>query len=188
MTTFSEKLVKWMDENNVSVNEIAGRCDVTRQSVKKWMNGGNMFNKYRIKIKEITGIDFDAPETPVVNEPVYVPFVMREIVAVKKDGCDGCIFDEKHGAGDACAFFAKKITGLMCSIDGVIFKLKDPWVPCPGTIETGDNVRHIHNKLIFTVISPPINNGNKFKNKMIVQDGLSGDELMVDYTNFEVEA
>ena len=188
MTTFGKKLVKWMEENNVTVPELAEKCDVTRQSVKKWINGGNMFNKYRIKITAITGIDFDDPEAPVVDDPVYVPFVMREIVAVRQNGCDGCDFNIQGSTSDSCAFIAKKITGLMCSKDVVIFKFKEQWTPCPITVEEGETVRQIHSKLVFNVVSPPINNGTKFKNKMIVQDGLSGDELMVDYTNFEVEA
>lgn len=184
---FGEKLQKWMEENNVTVPELAEKCDVTRQSVKKWINGGNMFNKYRIKIKAITGIDFDEPETPVVNDPVYVPFVMREIVAVRKGGCTGCVFNNLRDEDGSCALIANKITGLMCSKDGVIFKLKEPWIPCPITVEEGETVRHITSKLIFTVISPPINNGTKFKNKMVVQSA-EGAELQVDYTNFEVEA
>jgi len=184
---FGEKLQKWMEENNVTVKELAEKCDVTRQSVKKWINGGNMFNKYRIKIKDITGID-DCPETPVVDEPVYVPFVMREIVAVKQEGCVGCLFDSLSVSDEesACTFIANKITGLMCSKDNVIFKFKEQWKPCPITVKEGETVRHITSKLMFTVISPPLNNGTRFKNKMVIKG--PDDELMVDYTNFEVEA
>lgn len=189
---FGEKLEKWMEDNCVSIRELAEKCDVTRQSVSSWIKGGNLHGKHRDKIKKITGIDFDEPETPVVEDPVYVPFVMREIVAIKQKGCDGCIYGllplglTHEEAIVPCSFYAEKTTGLSCAKDGVIFKFKDPWIPCPITVEEGETVRHITSKLIFTVISSPLNNGTRFKNKMVIKG--PDDELMVDYTNFEVEA
>ena len=183
MTTFGKKLEKWMEENNVTVKELAEKCDVTRQSVSSWVKGGNIHRKHRNKIKEITCIDFDEPETPVMSEPIYVPFVMREIVAIKRGNCKDCCFTDEGGN---CMNIAMLITSLSCSADEVIFKFKEQWIPCPITVEEGETVRHITSKLIFTVISPPLNNGTRFKNKMVIKG--PDDELMVDYTNFEVEA
>ena len=184
MTTFGNKLAMWMDENNVTVKELAEKCDVTRQSVKKWINGGNMFNKYRIKIKAITGIDFDNPHE--FNSEVK--FITCELVAVKSAGCSGCIFSKSSDYENVtCGFFAERITGMMCSKDHVIFKLKEQWAPCPITVEEGETVRNATSKLTFEVVSSPITFGTKYRGKMIVKNE-HGDELMVNHADFEVEA
>jgi len=211
--TFSNALMKWMDDHVMTVRTMAEKFDVEPGAVKKWLAGKNMCLKNKTKILKMTGIDYYNPETWVVDgagcgsesacekecgseledpfvEGLEIPFIQRELIAtIKQFGCAGCVFiDTSDSTDDTCAFVAERITGLMCSKDSVIFKFKERWISCPNptAIKAGDTVRHKESKKIFTVIAPPINRGEVYKNRMVVQYK-DGEEIMDNYTEFELK-
>lgn len=56
MEDIQTQITDYMEENNISYTELAGRLGVSRQSVFKTLNGGNLSMKSALKITDALGL------------------------------------------------------------------------------------------------------------------------------------